>query len=55
MVWTFGKGWRKWISGLMERAYNARHGGNLAHVVEVYDEGEARAVDNFLKKLRSKK
>lgn len=46
---------RKWISGLMERAYNARNGGNLAHVVEVYDEGEARAVDNFLKKLRSKK
>lgn len=46
---------RKWISSLMERAYNARNGGNLAHVVEVYDEGEARAVDNFLKKLRSKK
>lgn len=27
----------------------------LAHVVPVYDAGEARAVDNFLKKLRAQK
>jgi hypothetical protein len=44
---------RDWLGGILGRAYQARAGGNLAHVVEVYDQGEARAVDNFLKKLRA--
>ena len=30
-------------------------GSCLAHVVPCYDEGEARAVDNFLKKHRAGK
>ena len=38
-----------------QRAYRARTGNRLAHVVAVYDEGEARAVDNFLKKHRAGK
>jgi len=43
---------RKWLGSVVERAYKARYGGNLAHIVSVYDEGEARAVDLFLKKHR---
>lgn len=34
-------------------AYRARTGNLLAHVVAVYDAGEARAVENFLKKRRA--
>jgi hypothetical protein len=46
---------RKWLGNILEKSYQARAGGNLAHVVAVYDDGEARAVDNFLKKLRASK
>jgi len=46
---------RAWLGRILERSYAARAGGNVAHVVPVYDDGEARAVDNFLKKLRSSK
>lgn len=43
------------VLGILKRAYQARKGNLLAHVVGVYDEGEARAVDGFLKKLRASK
>lgn len=46
---------RGFIGGVLRAAYRARRGECLAHVVAVYDEGEARAVDLFLKKLRAKK
>jgi hypothetical protein len=46
---------REWLQGIATAAFQARAGGNLAHVVSVYDKGEARAVDNFLKKLRAEK
>jgi len=57
LLWpdTFPEPDRDWLGGILGRAYQARAGGNLAHVVEVYDQGEARAVDNFLKKLRAAK
>jgi hypothetical protein len=46
---------RRWLGGVVERAYRARSGGNMAHVVSVYDAGEARAVDLFLKRHRESK
>lgn len=46
---------RDFIGKVLKAAYRARRGDCLAHVVPVYDEGEARAVDNFLKKLRAGK
>lgn len=46
---------REFVTRTLKAAYRARRGSCLAHVVPVYDEGEARAVDNFLKKLRAKK
>ena len=46
---------RDFIAKTLKAAYRARRGDCLAHVVPVYDEGEARAVDNFLKKLRAGK
>jgi hypothetical protein len=42
------------IVGVLKSAYRARLGNLLPHVVAVYDKGEARAVDNFLKKYRAK-
>lgn len=46
---------RDFIAEVLRAAYRARRGDCLAHVVAVYDPGEARAVENFLKKLRSGK
>jgi len=46
---------RSFIARTLEAAYRARRGDCLAHVVAVYDRGEAIAVDRFLKELRSKK
>jgi len=46
---------RDFVSATLRAAYRARAGNCLAHVVPVYDTGEARAVDNFLKKLRASK
>jgi len=46
---------RKWLGSVVEKAFKARAGGNLAHVVSVYDAGEARAVDLFLKRHRESK
>lgn len=46
---------RDFLGRLLRAGYRARRGANLAHVVGCYDEGEARAVDNFLKKLRASK
>lgn len=43
------------VAGVLRAAYRARRGDCLAHVVAVYDEGEARAVENFLKKFRAAK
>jgi len=39
----------------MIAAARAWAGQCIPHVVPVYDEGEARAVDNFLKKYRASK
>lgn len=44
---------RVFISETLKAAYRARSGDCLAHVVQVYDRGEARAVENFLKKQRA--
>lgn len=46
---------RSFIARTLEAAYRARRGDCLAHVVAVYDRGEAIAVDRFLKELRSQK
>jgi len=46
---------RDFVARTLKAAYRARIGNRLAHVVGVYDEGEARAVDNFLKKHRAAK
>jgi hypothetical protein len=43
------------IRGLIYRSYRIKAGGNVPYIVETYDEGEQRAIDNFLKKYRSKK
>jgi hypothetical protein len=46
---------RSFIGRLLKAGYKARRGDCIPHVVSVYDEGEARAVDNFLKKHRAEK
>jgi len=46
---------KDFLARTLRAAYKARTGNRLAHVVAVYDEGEARAVDNFLKKHRAGK
>jgi len=46
---------RTFISQGLRDLYRARRGGCLAHVVPVYDAGEARAVDNFIRKRRASK
>ncbi|MBU0927208.1 MAG: hypothetical protein KKA67_05625 [Spirochaetes bacterium] len=46
---------RSFIGKLLKAGYKARQGNCIAHVVPVYDDGEARAVDNFLKKHRAGK
>lgn len=46
---------RKLFGELAKGAAKAWEGNCIAHVVPCYDEGEARAVDNFLKKLRVEK
>jgi len=48
-------GERDFLARTLKAAYKARLGDCIAHVVAVYDEGEARAVDNFLKKHRAEK
>jgi len=40
---------------ILRGAYQARKSGLLPHIVPVYSKGEARAIDNFLKKHRAKK
>jgi len=44
---------RDFIARTLKAAYRARRGDCLAHVVPVYDQGEARAVDSFLKRYRA--
>ena len=46
---------KDFVGKVLRAAYRARRGACLAHVVPVYDEGEARAVDAFLKKYRASK
>jgi hypothetical protein len=46
---------RDFLGKLLKAGYQARKGNCLAHVVAVYDEGEARAIDRYLKELRAKK
>lgn len=46
------EGERDFIASTLQAAYRARAGQCLAHVVAVYDQGEARAVDRFLKERR---
>lgn len=46
---------RNFVASTLRAAYRARTGNRIAHVVAVYDEGEARAVDNFLRKYRAGK
>jgi len=45
---------RSFLERLLHDAYQARQGNRLAHVVSVYDRGEAMAVDRFLKAHRAK-
>jgi len=46
---------RSFIGKLLKAGYKARKGDCIPHVVAVYDDGEARAVDNFLKKHRAER
>jgi hypothetical protein len=46
---------KDFVSDILRAAYKARKGNLIPHVVPVYDKGEARAVDNFLKKYRGQK
>ena len=46
---------RFFIAQILKDAYRARRGNMLAHVVPVYDEGEARAVELALKRIRAAK
>jgi type IV secretory pathway TrbF-like protein len=46
---------RDFIGKILQAAYRARRGSLVPHVVAVYDQGEARAVDNALKKIREGK
>lgn len=46
---------RELVAGVLKAAARAWAGQCIPHVVPVYDEGEARAVDNFLKKYRASK
>ncbi len=46
---------RHFVSSLLKDGYRARRGNCIAHVVAVYDDGEARAVDNFIRARREKK
>lgn len=46
---------RELIADVLKAAARAWAGQCIPHVVPVYDEGEARAVDNFLKKYRASK
>lgn len=48
-------GERQFVIDLLSTAYRSRKGGLIPHIVPVYDKGEARVVDNFLKKYRSSK
>jgi hypothetical protein len=43
------------VREVLKGAYKARRGNLIPHIVPVYDAGEARAVDNFLKKYRGQK
>lgn len=44
---------KAFLSSVLRDAYRARAGKCIPHVVPVYDKGEARAIDNFLKKRRA--
>lgn len=44
---------KNFISSILLTAYKVRKGGYLVHISGVYDMGEAKAVDNFIKKRRS--
>lgn len=46
---------KQWTGEILKRAYRARAGGCKACVLSVYDDGEARALELYLKKIRSKK
>lgn len=46
---------KDFVSRVLKAAYKARQGSCQAHVVSVYDNGEARAVDEFLKRYRAGK
>ena len=46
---------RDFIARILQAAYRARRGNLLPHIVAVYDQGEARALENALKKIREGK
>lgn len=46
---------KSFVVDLLHDAYQARKGGLLPWIVPVYDKGEGRVIDNFLKKYRSSK
>ena len=46
---------KEFLASFLRDGYTARKGNYLPHVVPVYDKGEARAVDTFLKKFRAQK
>lgn len=43
------------LSQYLRQIYRIRAAGNTPVVLEVYDDGEARAVENYLKRLRAKR
>ena len=46
---------KRLISNDLERTFAIREGGNTPYIVGTYDKGEQAAIDNFLKKYRSKR
>jgi hypothetical protein len=52
---TLEEGERTFVVDLLRDAYQARKGGLIPWIVPVYDKGEGRAVNNFLKKFRAEK
>jgi len=46
---------REELGGYLKRIYEIRSRDNVPHIVDVYDEGEARAIENYLRRHRQEK
>lgn len=44
---------REAVAADLRETFKARKSGNLPYIVETYDKGEQRAIENFLKKFRA--